>query len=66
MLLEKLLLPAVEYTRLEIQLVAQIRHRHLVNQMPLQDCNLFLRLKCLRVRFLDLLMITSPVALILH
>jgi hypothetical protein len=41
--LEKLLLPAVEYARLQIQFVAQIRHRYLVYQMTLQDRYLFIR-----------------------
>src|SRR5947199_6417429 len=39
--LEELLLPTVEDRGLEFQFVAQFRDRHLLDQMPSQDGNLF-------------------------
>src|SRR3954467_11104254 len=40
---EELLLPTVEGGRLESQFVAQLRDRHLLDQMSSQDGNLFFR-----------------------
>ena len=40
---EKLLEPTVKDRRVEVMLLAKIRHRHLVHQMASQDLNFHLR-----------------------
>ena len=41
--LEELLEPAVENRRLQVELLAEIRNRHLLHQVPAEDGNFFLR-----------------------